>query len=361
MGLLKKLQARLLKGDLAKGKSLEYLAEKYPMSLLIENKVFYRYKDSELYWDKHESLLFNISGECLGEICSFLPEDSKYIIVEDVADYEFTDEVGSYAVYDKSGRCVVPHSCYPLAYQAKDYVILTMPMEDDGFKRPHRLEAIADRTTIMPSTDKTMQETLGGSLQYPKPLVITANEIINLDYMSVCPVPVKEFAQPYDNNMVWIAQKASNQEVTFKFDKRMYITETYRLPMYNHQHDYMFCTEEGTNFVYLLDMDAKKRINLRTGENVNLLNLKRRRLSKAERFAEDTVEEQSIEDVVAFDNVAIGVAAETEAVEDVTLEKEIDQEQPIEDIVDFNDVTDVVVEAEVVAHDDESVVFVQND
>ena len=108
-------------------------------------------------------------------------------------------------------------------------------------------------------------------------------------------------------------------------------------------------------------VDAKKRINLRTGENVNLLNLKRRRLSKAERFAEDTVEEQSIEDIVAFDNVAIGVAAETEAVEDVTLEKEIDQEQPIEDIVDFNDETDVVVEAEVVAHDDESVVFVQND
>ena len=84
MGLLKKLQARLLKGDLSKGRSLVYLADKYPMSLLMENKIFFRYGDSELYWDKHEPLLFNIAGECLGEICSFLPETSKYIIVNDV-------------------------------------------------------------------------------------------------------------------------------------------------------------------------------------------------------------------------------------------------------------------------------------
>ena len=334
MGLLKKLQYRLLERDIAKGKQSEYLADKYPMSMLLEKGVFTRFENTEFYWDGEHKDLYTLSGEYVGEFCSQYSNDN-YIVVEDVADYENTDKISSYAIYDKLGKCVVPHGCYPIVYKAKDYIVLTMPMEDETFDRSYRLSSVDDKTKTMPSTGKSMTETLGGSLKYPKPIILTNDGIINLDYESVCPVPVEAFVQPYENNIVWIGQKPSNQEVTFKFDKRMYITETYRLPMYTHEYLDLFCTEEGTNYVFLLDMENKKRINLRTGENVNLVNLKRTRLSKAERFKTE----------------------ETEMVVDEQIVLEETADVNGEEVL--NDETIKENEVEVVSHDDETLVGIE--
>ena len=347
MGLLKKLQYKLLEGDIAKGRPSEYLVDKYPMSMLLEKGVFARFENTEFYWDKDVKDLYTLGGEYVGEVCPQYSNEN-YIVVEDVAEYLNTEETTSYAIYDRTGKCAVPHGCYTTVFKAKDYVILTMPMQDETFYRAYRPVNDKDEKTVMEATGRSMASTLGGSLVYPKPIVLTKDGIINLDYESVCPVPVKEFAEPYENNMVWIGQKPSNQEVAFKFDKRMYITETYRLPMYTHEYLDMFCTEPGTAYVFLLDMENKKRINLRTGENVNLVNLKRTRLSKAERFkteevvekhpaeqvVEEVVEEQAEEEVVYSENDTrvvvlgdsyVGVSQDATLVEDTEVDEEVYQ------------------------------------
>lgn len=290
MGLIKNIQAILLKRDIEKGLGYRYLADKYPMSLLIEHKVFERFNNTELYKPQNGNELFSIKGDCLGAITPFTYktlEESKYIVVvNENGVYENSIESQTYAVYDKSGRCVVPHSCYSLGYEAQDYMVLTMPMECQygEYGREYRIVRSTDEETVFESTGKSLKETLGGSFNMPRALIIARDRIITTQYLSVEPVDVQEYVEPYDNNIIWIAQKDNNESVTFKFDKRLFITETYRLP-YFASSELVFYMDGKTNAVYFIDGEKKVRINLRTGEQVSLLNLKRTKLSKQERFA----------------------------------------------------------------------------
>ena len=300
MGILKKLQIRLLKRDIEKNKSYDYLARNYPMSMLVEVGAFVRYKNSELYCpvDSHE--IYNSNSELLGSP-QFLENvnDSEYLIVLREDSKTFLTSV---AVYNLYGDVVVPHDCYKKVYTAKDYAVLTMPMEDfhEGVRVKRSLKP-EDETTAISATNKTLKETLGGSLLEPRTLIISKDKITATKYLSVEPLDIPQYCKmPLENNTVWIGQTENKEEITFKFDKRLYLTETYRLPYFSHEDD-VFFTDEETNAVYFLDAENKTRINLRTGEKVNLLNLKRTRLSKNERFA-SSQEEIKNEEVLNLDN-----------------------------------------------------------
>ena len=62
MGIIKKLQYRLLKRDIRKNKSYSYLANKYPMSMLVEVGEFVRYKNSELYYPHFTNSLYSVDN-----------------------------------------------------------------------------------------------------------------------------------------------------------------------------------------------------------------------------------------------------------------------------------------------------------
>ena len=82
MGLIKKLQYRLLKRDINKNKSYSYLAKKYPMSMLVEVGEFHRYKNTELYYPNFTNSLYSVDGEFLGYLQSFAKgEESKYLVL----------------------------------------------------------------------------------------------------------------------------------------------------------------------------------------------------------------------------------------------------------------------------------------
>lgn len=321
MGIIKKLQYRLLKRDIRKNKSYSYLANKYPMSMLVEVGEFARYKNSELYYPHFTNSLYSVDGEFLGYHKSFENgEEGKYLVLSRENSKTFLTSV---AVYDMNGDCIVPHGCYTDVHMAKDYAILTRPMERNYVgERVNREERETDEAIIMFSTGKTLKETLGGSLVEPKALVVSKDKIINTKYMSVEPLDIPQYnVSTLENNTIWIAQTENKEEITFKLDKRMHITETYRLPYFSHEEE-IFFAEEKKNAVYFLNTEDKTRINLRTGERVNLLNLKREKLSKKQRFAEPeqqevislpenaTFEEEteiSQDDILSFDSVVVSV------------------------------------------------------
>lgn len=310
MGLLKKLQIRLLKRDIKKNKSNEYLARNYSMSMLVEAGAFVRYKNSELYCPVDSYEIYNSNSELLGSP-KFLEngENSEYLILVREDPKTFLTSV---AVYNLNGEVIVPHDCYKNVYMAKDYAILTMPMEDfhEGVRVRRSLKP-EDETTALPATNKTLKETLGGSLLEPRTLIVSKDKITSTKYLSVEPLDIPQYnKRPLENNTVWIGQTENKEEITFKFDKRLYLTETYRLPYFSHEDDVFFADEE-TNAVYYLNTEDKTRINLRTGEKVSLLNLKRTKLSKAERFAYSK-EETKLEEVVDSENVDDVVVVETE-------------------------------------------------
>ena len=172
MKLLTKLQSRLLKRDIAKGKHSDYLAKSYPMSLLLENGEFERFANTEIFRSKSSHYLYDINGNELGEYISDC-HNGKYIIVVGYHEFNKTDSEVSYAVYDREGKCVVPHGCYMNAHVAKDYAILSMPMEAPFADRPQRIQKSGDDEIVMPSTGKTLTQTLGGSLTEPRALIIT--------------------------------------------------------------------------------------------------------------------------------------------------------------------------------------------
>jgi len=306
MGIIKKLQYRLLKRDIRKNKSYSYLANKYPMSMLVEVGEFARYKNSELYYPHFTNSLYSVDGEFLGYHKSFENgEEGKYLVLSRENSKTFLTSV---AVYDMNGDCVVPHGCYTDVHMAKDYAILSRPMERNYVgERVNREEKETDEAIIMFSTGKTLKETLGGSLVEPKALVVSKDKIINTKYLSVEPLDIPQYnVSTLENNTIWIAQTENKEEITFKLDKRMHITETYRLPYFSHEEE-IFFAEEKKNAVYFLNTEDKTRINLRTGERVNLLNLKREKLSKKQRFAELEQENVQQDAILAVDDVVISL------------------------------------------------------
>ena len=306
MGLIKKLQYRLLKRDIKKCKPSIYLANKYPMSMLVEVCVFRRYKNSELYTTTFSNGVFGANGEFLG-IPHYLEsqEESEYLILSKENPKTF---ISSVAVYDMNGDCVVPHDCYTYVYMAKDYAILTRPMEREYVgERVNREEKSIDEETVFSSTGKTLLETLGGSYFEPRALIVAKDKIINTKYLSVEPLDIPQYnVSTLENNTIWIGQTDNQEEITFKLDKRLHITETYRLPYFSHEEE-IFFAEEKKNAVYFLNTEDKTRINLRTGERVNLLNLKREKLSKKQRFAELEQEVVQQDAVLAVDDVVISL------------------------------------------------------
>ena len=289
MKLLTKLQLRLLKRDIAKCKNSDHLAKNYPMSMLLESGEFERFANTELFRSKSSHFLYDISGNSIGE---YLPacHNGKYIIVVNHEEFETSN---SYAIYDRDGKCVVPHGCYMNVHVAKDYAILSMPMEEPFADRPQRIKKAEDDEMVMPSTGKTLAQTLGGSLIEPRALIVTREEVAQTKYLSVCPAPIRSYVAPYDNNIVWIAQTENTKEVSLKFDKRMYLTETYSFPYLSHSITDLFYEEEGTKHVYKIDTENRRRINLRTGQVVNLLNLRKTRMIKKDRLAEERLEENT--------------------------------------------------------------------
>ena len=207
-----------------------------------------------------------------------------------------------------NGDCVVPHDCYNNVYLAKDYAILTMPMEKyyAGIRVRRDLKSI-DETTTISATGKTLEETLGGSLLEPRVLIVSKDKIINTKYLSVEPLDIPQYnVSTLENNTIWIGQTENKEEITFKLDKRLHITETYRLPYFSHEDD-IFFAEEKKNAVYFLNTEDKTRINLRTGERVNLLNLKKEKLSKKQRFAQPEKENAQQDAILAFDDTVISL------------------------------------------------------
>lgn len=307
MGIIKKLQYRLLKRDIRKNKSYSYLANKYPMSMLVEVGEFVRYKNSELYYPHFTNSLYSVDGEFLGYHKSFENgEESKYLVLSRENSKTFLTSV---AVYDMNGDCVVPHDCYTDVHMAKDYAILTRPMERNYVgERVNREEKATDETIIMSSTGKTLKETLGGSLIEPKALIVSKDKIINTKYLSVEPLDIPQYnVAVLENNTIWIGQTENKEEITFKLNKRLHITETYRLPYFSHEEEIFFASSLISKGIFYLDTEGKRRVNLRTGEYVDLMTLKKTKLSKAERFAELEQENVQQDAILAVDDVVISL------------------------------------------------------
>lgn len=304
MNLLKKLQIKLLQRDIKKEKSNDYLAKKYPMAMLLSNGVFRRFQNTQLYVPKDSNNLYNINGQSLGMYFKpgrqFISDDyndkNRYIIISNEAKYKNDETTASFAIYDTNGECVVPHGCYPFAYQTDGYVVLSMPMEKQFYGKPERITSEKDDETYMPSTGKSLKETIG-DVKYPRVLIVTNNRIIKTDYTAITPAAETDyFDQPLANNIIWIAQKANNEEVSLKMDKRFYISETYSLPMFSHQDKELIYKDEENGGVYKIEIHNQipRRINLRTGQMVNLITLKKSNLLKKDRVNETKLEEEVV-------------------------------------------------------------------
>ena len=310
MGLLRRLQYRLLKRDLKKGRADVYLAKKYPMSILVETNVFMRYNNSELYCPVVSKELYDAKGECLGVLCfNKLEEGNYFIVCKSDGKFGNVKDTLSFAVYDSKGKCAVPHNCYSEMFTAKDYAILSLPMDTKYSKgRAFRKEKHQDEEIVMQSTGKSLHDTLGGSYFEPRALIVSKDRIINTEYLSVEPINVDKYdVDELDNNTVWIAQTQDANAVSFKIDKKLRLTETFVLPYYANENE-IFFVEEDKNAIYFLNTNTATRVNLRTGEQVDLSNLKRQKLSKKERFAQfEQRASKSSDEVLAFDDTVISL------------------------------------------------------
>ena len=288
MGLLYNLQNRMLKRAIKKGKDSDYLADKFPMIMLLENGAFVCVDNSYIYKPVNSNKLYNVGGVLLGEsISDDLTAD--YIIVKNESEFENADENTSYAVYDREAKCVVPHGCYATVYQTENYVVLTMPMEDPIGGRVKRIRKEDDEEIYMSATGKTLEGTIY-NLEFPKSLIVSKNKIVNTYYASMVPAPIKEYnEQPLPYNIIWIAQ-TKNRAVSVKLDKRLHIIETYSLPYYSYTQPDLFYMNHATNDVYKLNVENQepKRISLRTGKTVNLITMETQRLLKKDRVLPET-------------------------------------------------------------------------
>ena len=290
MRLIRKLQARLLQRDIKKGKTEKYLAETYPMTLLLDAEVFEQLTNTQLFRPKGSTEIYDIKGNYLG--LYFRPGmknesqeiESKYLVVENEGNFENSDVKTSYAIYDKNGKCVVPHNCYTNAFQAEDYVILSMPMEDRYYGKTKRVLEEGDETKVVTSTGKSLAETIG-DIKNPKVLFVAHDKIVVTAYSAIIPAPVETVEMPYNNNIVWIAQKSDKEEMALKFDKRLYLIETYKLPPFAHQERNLIYKDAKTGNVYKLEVEngTPRRANLRTGQLVNLITFEKSRQTKKDR------------------------------------------------------------------------------
>ena len=290
MSLIEKLQNKQLDKAIKKGKDSDYLADKFPMLMLLEKGVFERIEDTYIYKPICCNKLYNVGGVLLGEKVS---DDftGNYIVVKGEGQFENADESISYAVYDREAKCVVPHGCYAAIYKTDDYTVLTMPMEHPVGGRVKRIKKEDDQDVYMPATGKIY------NLECPKSLIVAKNRIVNTHYASMVPAPIKEYnEQPLPYNIIWFAQ-TQNRAVSVKLDKRLHIIETYSLPYYSYMEPDLFYMNHETNDVYKLNVENQepKRISLRTGKTVNLITMASQRLLKKDRVLPEVSTEKPVE------------------------------------------------------------------
>lgn len=288
MKLFNKLQEKLLQRDLNKNKTVGELVKKYPVSLLVEKGVLKRYKDTAFYcadtksgvltyyqytmYEDGTTPLYTMSGEKIGkeilqtrEYITKQEGAPKYMIIQGFAKFENTERETSYAIYDKNGECVVPHGCYQKLMITDRYSVLSMPSRT--------IDQCVTR--ISNDQDEKYQKVLG-NVNRPRALILGENKIVTTKYSTIFAVRnLREWdTNEYAQNRVWFAQLDNNCTKSIKIDKRLAVKETYTLPEYIDIDKIYF--DEDTNAVYYFtDGKNPKRVNLRNGDEVDLLSLKK--------------------------------------------------------------------------------------
>ena len=288
MKLFNKLQEKLLQRDLNKNKTVGELVKKYPVSLLVEKGVLKRYKDTAFYcadtksgvltyyqytmYEDGTTPLYTMSGEKIGkevlqtkEYITKQEGAPKYMIIQGFAKFENTESEISYAIYDKNGECVVPHGCYQKLMITDRYSVLSMPSRT--------IDQCVTR--ISNDQDEKYQKVLG-NVNRPRALILGENKIVTTKYSTIFAVRnLREWdTNEYAQNRVWFAQLDNNCTKSIKIDKRLAVKETYTLPEYIDIDKIYF--DEDTNAVYYFtDGKNPKRVNLRNGDEVDLLSLKK--------------------------------------------------------------------------------------
>ena len=306
MKLFNRLQEKLLQKDLKKDIAVEKMVKKYPISLLIEKGVLTRYKDTAFYCADMDSgvlklaqyydrdAIYTINGEMIGfEVCknnSYLNKkqysSSKFILVAADAKFGNTNNTRSIAIYEKSGKCVVPHGCYKEVYMTDAYTILSMP-ETQGNVSVYRVSKDIDENG----------KKIIGSLTYPQALIVGDNKIITTKYSAIFPLRVDQ----YQTNTIWIAQNRILNTCSIKIDKKFSIRETYKFPTYNIDRK-NFIHDDNLNTVYYLNKNnGLTRVNLRNGEEIDLLSLKKIEKTK-ETMSMKTSSSQMTESVIYSDD-----------------------------------------------------------
>ncbi|MBR1987569.1 MAG: hypothetical protein IKA36_00875, partial [Clostridia bacterium] len=288
MKLFNKLQEKLLQRDLKNDKPVEYMVKKYPVSLLVEKGVLKRYKDTAFYCaDTHSGVLklaqyynmralYTIGGEMIGEELyrshAYLTKDdnnqSKYIIVAGHANFGNTNDTKSYAVYEKDGNCVVPHGCYQEIYMTDSYTILSLPERKYGKGNAYIFRKSDDQ-------DERYQKILGNTI-CPQALIVGDEKIVTTKYSSIFSIRENKnsYTDEYVTNTIWFGQCDNICTKSLKIDKRLAVKETYKLPIYIDK-NMIFFDEETKAMYYFTKGPSPKRVNLRNGEEVDLLSLKK--------------------------------------------------------------------------------------
>lgn len=286
MKLFKRLQEKLLQRDLNKNKTVGELVKKYPVSLLVEKNVLKRYKDTAFYCADIESgvldycqytistQLYTISGENIGkevlqtkEYITKQEGAPKYMIIRGFAKFENTERESSYAVYDRNGECVIPHGCYQEAFMTENYTILSMPEKEEGKDPVCR---------ISNDQDEKYMQILGNHIS-PYALIVGENKIITTKYARIFPIRENRFSDTneYPTNAIWLAQQGLVGAKALKIDKKLSIRETFKFAD-NYVDRKNFFFDENSNAVYYLNnKNGTTRVNLRNGDEVDLLSLKK--------------------------------------------------------------------------------------
>ncbi len=314
MKLFNRLQEKLLQRDLKKNKTVGELVEKYPVSLLVEKGILKRYKDTAFYcadtksgvltyyqytvYEDGTTPLYTMSGEKIGkeilQTKEYVTEHNgapKYMIIQGFAKFENTERETSFAIYDKSGECVVPHGCYQELMITEKYSVLSMS------------ERTIDQYVLRISNnqDEKYQKVLG-NVNRPRALILGEDKMVTTKYSTI--FYVRNFREldtdEYTQNRVWFAQLDNNCTKSIKIDKRLVVKETYTLPQYIDRNKIYF--DEDINAVYYFtDGKNPKRVNLRNGEEYDLLTLKKIEKTK-ETMSMKTSSSQMTESVIYSDD-----------------------------------------------------------
>lgn len=311
MKLFNRLQEKLLQRDLKKNKTVGELVEKYPVSLLVEKCVLKRYKDTAFYCVYTKSgvvqdlqcpngynNLYTVSGEEIGEEVFgsrvYLTKDrcnpSQYMIVAGHAEFGNTLDTKSYAIYDKSGECIVPHGCYQEVFITDNYTILSLSERKEG--RSYVFRKSSDQ-------DEQYQKILGNTI-CPHALIVGDDKIVPTRYSTIFPANKLSYVKEYEPNTAWIAQDDYKNSKSIKIDKRLLIKETYPLPLYINKGRISY-DEDAKVVYYFTEGNNPKRVNLRNGEEIDLFTLKKIEKNK-ETMSMKTSSSQMTESIIYSDD-----------------------------------------------------------